>query len=230
MRLETRLGGHLVLALPHSVCVDRVRGARGIKCQDQSICLRHVGLGTHTKCGDEGWYALFDAETGRSCGQVDFAKTCQRDDPVQSYVLIRLADGRCFEAVELLSNPRGTIQLYSDAIQIGSLAEIETKSKSNMSWWQRILNYKRRWHAFRGGELACSLEVGPHVSNRSQLHLECIDGTSLPLRLGSEWFKPGTKLVIPPGAPPAGKDIGEDLYFVLCIVFRAFIFSLDFSN
>ncbi len=52
----------------------------------------------------------------------------------------------------------------------------------------------------------------------------------MPLRLGSEWFKSGTTMVISPGAPAAGKVLGEDLYFVLCIVFRAFIFSLDFSS
>jgi len=213
---------------------DCLRHARSRLCLDlnvtQATPLRAMTFATRTGSQSESWYALKDSVAKRACGEVCHSSFMSKTDPIQDYVVVRLWSGALLEAVEFVSDP-GVVYFYVQGTALGRMCEEDVPRPK--TWWQRLLGGTRIWRVLLHEKMIGSVELNYPVTKTTtkatRVFLQLTDGRSLPIGLANVWFRKETTFVIPPDTPTVTDSDLEMLHFLLVIVFRVVVTSLDFG-
>ncbi|HWB08672.1 MAG TPA: hypothetical protein VG826_05590 [Pirellulales bacterium] len=171
---------------------------------------------TGSRC--EGWRALRGVQCRRVAGEIVHRTwPSPINDPVESYIGIRLQSGKMLEALGFRCES-GALSLYLDGAMFGRIVEKELPRPKG--WWKRLLGGERLWHIFLHDEFIGVVQLAYPVGNTTVLSFQLHNGVALPIRLGTEWFQPATKFVIPPATPHLADVDLETLHFVLSAVMR----------
>jgi len=215
------------IALPtNSDCVEEVR-RRKVAGELRESTLRNIRFGPLQ--GDEavGGYSLFGRASDRPVGEAFFRKVTSSEDPTASYLLIRLGRSVSAEAIAFKDDER-RLMVFWEGKSLGGLVEEEIIG--HQSWWRRVFARRRLWHVRFGNGGTGRVCLQYPVSRRSRLYVRCDNGVYMPIQLGSVWFRPRTRYVIPPDTPKFGTIERERMHFMLAIVFRTLIICMDQSS